>query len=284
MNSIDVILSTLGPVLQIGLAGIMLFRRLYRPFPVFGTYTLYSLAVFVVRHLTRSNTDLHYVLYSLTEVVYGLLGVLAMREAFEDALIALHKNHPWTQVVPILLSVLLLGGPLVWALYRPYGQSATFYPLFASAVYSFLLLVRCIQVLVFCLYLWLKRRYEFRPYNAGILTGFGVFASMTLAALLLQSTFGRQFEVGYRYMVPGAYLGAAILWVMAFLSTERPPDRNPPNRDKLGKARIALQEHLKTARRIRRKNPPSSAGFDMPYTLLYIASRSWINNRTRGSL
>jgi hypothetical protein len=254
VNSIDVILSTLGPVLQIGLAAIMLFRRLYRPFPVFAAYTLYALAVFVVRHLSRNNTDLYYILYSLTEVVYGLLGVLAMREAFEDALIALHENHPWTRVVPILLLVLLLGGPVVWALYRPYGQSTTFYPIFASGVYSFRLVVRCIQVLVFSLYLFLKKRYEFRRYHAGILTGFGVFALMTLAAFVLQSTFGKQFEAVYRYMVPGAYLGAAIIWLIAFLSPERPPDRNPPNREKVRNARIALEGHLQTAHRIRRKN------------------------------
>jgi hypothetical protein len=176
---------------------------------------------------------------------------LAIREAFKYALESYYDRHRWTRTLPGLIVALLIGLPAYAALHGLQGEGDTLYAAFSSGVYSFMLLIRSIEVFVFGLYLSRSRHYDIGGYNAGIVKGFGVYALVTLLAYFVHY-YGGRFEGWYRYMAPGSYCTAAAIWLTAFLPTEQP--KTPPNTEHLKKqltgAETLLEHYSEIVRKI----------------------------------
>jgi hypothetical protein len=248
----DVLFGILAPALQLALAVVMVCRRVVAEFRFFFTYTAYSVAVIGVRLWARSASAQSFFLwYSATDIVYGWLALLALVEAFKAALNSYAVRFPWVKHLPLVAVLMLVVIPVWNAVYRPYLHIHSFNARFASATYSFTTCVRCAEIVVFILYLTLKRRYSFRRYNAGIIGGFGVYASVMLCSFLLHYYLGNRFEWLYRYLAPGAYVGAAVIWLLAFIVPDTPSVRQPPNQRKLEQAHTALQQDIERLRNLK---------------------------------
>jgi hypothetical protein len=248
----DIVLGIVAPVLQLALAAGMLCRRLVAEFRYFFAYTLYSVLVIVVRLWARHTSAVSFFLwYSMTEVIYGLLALFAIQEAFQAAVASLSIRFPRSRAVPLIFLIGSIAFSLWSSVYRPYQGFHSFNARVASGTYSFTSAVRCAEIIVLISYLLLKRRFDFRRQNAGIITGFGIYASTMLASYLLHDQFGARFEPLYRYLAPGAYVGAAFVWLVVFVVPEPHSTRLPPDQQKVEKMRKVLDQQLEVLQRLR---------------------------------
>ena len=221
----------LPAALQAALMVILVRRRLYLRFPFFFTYTAYSIAVTLAQLWVMDRPVMFFVLYWSTEMIYGLLALLAIHEVFKSVLETYYSLHHWMRWLPPLAFLTVLGNSMWQALYRPMGRTAIAH--FAAGAYAFVPGVLCLQAIVFvvCLRLGLRKHYPMRwgRYSAGILTGFGMVAVATLLIFMARFRFGPGMELLFRYGPPAAYAGAALTWVKAFYREEPPMTRKATN-------------------------------------------------------
>lgn len=217
MSAGDLILSLTPPGVLLALVVILIRRKLYRQFPIFFTYVACVPPAAALRLSVMNKPVAYFVAYWVTEAVYGVLALLAIREVFNPAwhLIA-STRYRWLRFLPAVV-VLLIAGIALWrAIYHPPGNS----PLarLSAGTFAFELGVRWAQVAVFLVSLTLSRfRWiSFGLHDFSILSGFGLAAMVTLVADLSRSMFGRDFEQIFRYAPPVAYIGATIIWLAAF--------------------------------------------------------------------
>src|SRR5205807_6538989 len=83
MQRMDLIAGLTAPVLQLGLLGLLAWRKLWRTgkSPLFCLSTVNSVVVIAVQLSAMNRPDHFYVLYWSTEIIYGLLALLAIGEA-----------------------------------------------------------------------------------------------------------------------------------------------------------------------------------------------------------
>jgi hypothetical protein len=130
----------------------------------------------------------------------------------------------------------------------------------AGVVYSFDLGVSLIQVIIFLMSLWLRRKYRkiWGPYNFSIISGFAAISASTLMAYSTRLGLGATFELVFRYIPFLALLGVTLFWIYVFSrpepedkSTSKPTD--PKDFDDLARDAIDLFDRVE---RIFRPRPP----------------------------
>jgi hypothetical protein len=149
MKSVSLLFGLLPAAVQAAVLVILARRRLYHRFPFFFAYTLYSILVTVVRLRTMGTPAVFFVSYWSTEIVYGILELLAIREVFKSVLEMYYSLYRWTRwLLPIAVTVMF--GNSIWrAIYRSVGGG----PLggLAAGVYSLVLGILCLQAAIFLL-------------------------------------------------------------------------------------------------------------------------------------
>jgi len=243
--------------LQVWLAGTMVRRKLHRRYPLFFTYTLYSVVVIAVRLSAAKQPRLLFALYWITEIIYGVLALLAIREVFGDVLELRSNRNPWWRVVPAAILLTLIIASLWWAIYHPFGPN--FWGKLGAGAYSFESGVLCIQATSYLL-----ARFHLKPFsgilekqhNAGILKGFGIFSLLTVVVYAMRLYFGSQFEGLFRYIPPGAYAMATLTWLAAFRRPEPPDSTIPTTPEFLGGLMEGFKRDHETLNEIEKNLPP----------------------------
>ena len=231
MEICNVVSSLVAPALQLVLAVILVRRRLYRRFPFFLVYTTYSIIATILRIGVMGHPSVFYVLFWTTEMAYGVLALLALRETFRPAL-RVAFGQRWSKWVP-LLALLAVVGISVWqAIFHPMGYKPM--ARLAAGAYAFMPGVLSLQavVLFWCLLLAVRKNPpKWGQYRAGILVGFGIAALATVMADVARSRFGVSFESIFRYAPAVAYIYASVMWLKAFYYEEPAfPKRNAPSK------------------------------------------------------
>lgn len=225
------IVGVVSPVLQLALAIIMVARRLHRNFPFFFVYTLFSIAVIGPRLAVRSNLVQSFVLYWTSEIVFGLLALLAVREALKLELKAIAAEYRWFRFVPVM-ALAIITAVAVWrTLFHAFGPGPLGF--LGTGAYAFTLGVRVVEVGVLLLAVELERRtlVTLPRHERSILEGFGLAAAVGLLAYVPRSLFGQKFEEWFLYLPPGAYIVATVIWLAAFW-------RQMPQRETLDLERV----------------------------------------------
>jgi hypothetical protein len=243
----------LALILQAALACTIFLRRLSARFRFFLAYTLYSIGSIAVSLWARQSTEALFVSYAVSQIVYGALGLLAMREAFQDALASYNLRYPWTRWIPRLVVLVLTASALFGCLYHPRIRGNVFNASLLGATRAYNLIFRSVEFFIFLLYLWLKKLYRWRRYNQGVILGFGVYSFTSLFSYLLRTYGGETFAGLYHYLLPGAYFGAAAFWLVAFLRHEPRFNKQPPDEQQIEKAQTALQQSLDSLEKNRHK-------------------------------
>jgi len=199
------------PALQAVVAGIMLWRRLHRTFPIFFTYVVFQIVTFAVTfpfHEERFYTIFFYA-YWATTAVSVVLGFKVIHEVFLDVFRPYHTLRDLGSVLFKWAGLVMLMVAGVVAASTPAGGE---YPL----VTGILTLQRSVRV-VQCglvLFLLVFSRYlgtSWRQKSFGIAVGFGAFASVELSLVAMNQVVGNQMLSSFVNMA--AYNLTILIWM-----------------------------------------------------------------------
>jgi hypothetical protein len=215
------------PVLQIGIAGFMLKRRLVHDFRFFFAYILTQLVTFAVvfpAYVWRSY-DAFFVLYWCANAISVIFGFLVIHEIFADVFRMFHTLRDLGTVLFKWAGLVML---LVAAVVSVSANSSDISPLM-QGILTLQSCVRIIQVgmvlllLFFAQYVGVSRR----QHSFGIALGFGSFAVIEL--ILISSWVGGHLEGPWTGIVNMmAYNVSLGLW-LGYVAVKRPArDRSRP--------------------------------------------------------
>lgn len=211
-HEIQLVLWSAHPVLQLGAAGAMAWRKLHRRFPVFFRYLLCQIAIFAVLfpvYLSGSYKSFFY-LYWISAAISLVVGFVVIQEIFLDVF---QPYHTLKDLGAVLFKwaglVMLLAAGVVAA-----ASPATSQGPLVEAVLTVQRCVRVIQcglvlfLLVFSNYLGVS----WRQRSFGIALGFGGFASAELFAVALNAS-GYLGETSIGIVNMCAYNLAILTWL-----------------------------------------------------------------------
>lgn len=215
----DLILGLIPLVLQVCIAGILVRkRRLYRRFPWFFAYTVYSVAAAIVRAaLLYGNRHTYIQVFWITEALYALLGLIAIYESFREIFAPFYPFW-WFRPLVIVVAVVTVGLSIGRVIQKPPIQADRLGMLILSAEIG----VRYLQAGIFGLTLLLIFffRLPARRYPLGIVDGFGANALGILIASTLRSDFGEKFNKLFSYSPPVLYIAACVIWLVSLWGRE----------------------------------------------------------------
>jgi|GEM_PF-818610 len=213
----DLILSFTAPAILLVLALIIVRRRLYREFPLFFTYVVFSAVVGALRETAIDHRFLYFWLYWITEALYGILALLVLREVFHRVFALPYEAYRWFRFLLPAALFIILGFSFLEAVIHPRGGG--YIPRLITAIYWFDLGVHALEgtVLLLVVALIVVFPVAWRQHEFGILAGFGVSACITILADLMMLQAGSRYETFFRYGPPIAYVLATFIWLHAFL-------------------------------------------------------------------
>lgn len=222
MNYLSFFLGLAPAVFQTALFLIIFRRKLYYKLRWFSTYTIYSIVATVVRLSMIDMPRLFFISYWITEIIYGSLALFAIYEIFAPVLHAYCVVSRLTLAIPSMSLIVIAVNALWHALFRPFGHGAM--ARLAAGAYAFTPGILCLETFVFVLCLWsgFRRRYllQWGRQRAGVLIGFGITAYATIIADIVRRQCGVGLEIIFRYLPAAAYIGATLLWLIAFWDEE----------------------------------------------------------------
>jgi len=214
------------PVLQAGLVGILLWRKLYRTFPVFFSYVAFQIVVFGSLFPLRNDRfyTAFYYTYWGTTAVSAIVGFFVIHELFQDVFRPYHTLRDLGSVLFKWAALVML---LVAGVVAASTASATDEPL-RTGIMTLQRSVRVVQcglilfLLVFSRYLGTNWRQK----SFGIALGFGAFASVELALVALNAATDSVFNQTLSTFLNLATYDVTILtWIGYMLVTS--PAREP---------------------------------------------------------
>jgi hypothetical protein len=213
-----------APVLQFVLVLVFLNRRIFlAKFPAFFGYTCFAVGANVLQIAVFHNDSLFYWVYWSTEVVYGVVALLVMREVFGmvwDMKQGLRRFGVWALVLTIA------GASVLWGFHRPDGIGTL--PAINAAFRTFITGVHVVEGILCALAIRLITKLT--RYHLGIMLGFGVSASVQVLAYVAHFFHrGPLLREVVAYAPLSAYLGSAGIWLSTFLSKPRMTKRLDPD-------------------------------------------------------
>lgn len=214
-----------GIVLEVILVGILMFRGLWRRFPVFTLYLLANIlltpAVYVVRHIFgESATYFYFYFYGLSKTLGLSLGLGAIFEVFSH-LLTPYPTLKKPAMLACSLAVMLLVAAGVLLVYSQPSTDTAFLMLpFLKAEEA----VRILQVglVVFLCFFAGFFRLHWRQTEFGIALGMGIFAAIDLVAVGLAAYYGEAGKLATSMMALVAFDSALVIW-LAYLIPSRIP-------------------------------------------------------------
>lgn len=249
----------LGLSLVLLLLVILLRRALYRRFPTFFAYCALRAVFTVLRLVVKKYPTPYFMLYWTTEALFFLVSFVAMAKILKPFFdVSSMRYRRGRLILPGCMALVVLIS-LLPAIFSPINP--TFPGHFASAIYSFVILMCVLEIALFILAgpLGYRYRLEWSQYESGILVGFGVLAIATLFAdyvLLLRILHLRPtpgWEAMYRYSVDGALIPALIAWLVAFWRPEPPEKYEPPDVSRYPELAEVLQQRANILKDLMRR-------------------------------
>jgi hypothetical protein len=182
------------PLLQSALVGILLWRKLYRTFPIFFSYVAFQIVVFGVLfplHNERFYTIFYYTYWGTT-AVSAILGFFVIHELFQDVFRPYHTLRDLGSVLFKWAALVML---LVAGVVAASTASATEEPL-RTGIMTLERSVRVVQcgLILFLLVFSRFLGTNWRQKSFGIALGFGAFASIELALVALNAATDNVFN------------------------------------------------------------------------------------------
>lgn len=231
----------LVPPLLLIVAGVMIYRRLYREFPFFFTYLLVVISADVIRFILfqRRMVLPFFYIYWITEAAEVLLAFLVLYEIF---LIRLFPGFNITRIYRWLFPAV---GIIVLALtaWMFFGAPSTGPSKIVAIIGASTLALSFCQVafLTFFGGLMLYMSREWRRHELGIAVGFGVYGAVKLFVTLERA---KHFygPVKVEQIPTIAYLVAVAIWLFYLCRTDPEPRDTPITEEMVEEAERAYQD------------------------------------------
>lgn len=217
------------PVLQLGAAGVLVWRKLQKTFRVFLAYVLFQVvmsAVLLPISLKGPSFYLEYFFaYWIANAISLVLGFMVIHEIFVDIF---RPYHTLKDLGTVLFKwaglVMLLAACVVAAASTVSDQG----PLVAAV----LAVQRCVRVTQcgLVLFLLLFARYlgvSWKQQSFGIALGFGTFAGVELFCGALRAS-SYISEINSSFVIMGAYNCAILIWI-GYMWVKQPRREMPSN-------------------------------------------------------
>jgi hypothetical protein len=208
---IQLVLWISHPALELLLAGVMVWRRLHRKFPVFFAYVVFQLANFAVLFPIHQygGYDLYFYTYFISATISQAIGFKVIHEIFLDVFRAYHTLKDLGTVLFKWAALVMIFAALVVAVSSPGGQSPIVVAVFTIS--------RCVRVIQcgLVLFLMVFSRYlavSWKQYSFGTALGFGAFAAVELAGDAL-FVGGKIRESTMGFLDTSSYSFAILLWM-----------------------------------------------------------------------
>src|SRR4029077_12274925 len=206
-------------VLEVGLAALLLRRKVPHVFPIFFAYIVYSIVASITQLCAISDYRTYYFVYWGNEAIVVILSILALWEVFRWVF-ALFWLSGWFRWLSYVFIVLTLSLPVANAIRHPPAHMDRV----GGLIFSAGITINFVQAAIFLLFWLLSKSLEigFRRYAFGIMLGFGASSSGTLIGLLARSVFGTKFNFLATNLQPVAYICALGFWLHVFWRKEPP--------------------------------------------------------------
>jgi hypothetical protein len=211
-------------VLQVAILGVMVYRRQYRQFPVFFSYTGFEIVQFLVllaiNHFRLMSHEHYHVIFFLgsagsTWLHFGVIYEILAR---------LFRNYPslnrfgktlffWAALLLLAIAVGLSRGTA--------GGGTEHLRVAVSVLDRTFSIVQCGLLLA----MFLFSRYfalSWRSTEFGIALGFGIFASVELASSAVRSQVGLSGNHFLDYFTLATYHLCVLIWLCYMLAPEPP--------------------------------------------------------------
>ncbi len=241
-------MSLIGNVLVIGLAVTLVRLKLYKKYPFFFGYVVFSiLSTFAVVSVSN-NYQIFFTVFWANEALDALFTLLALHEAFHAVFILDYRDVPWFWMVfpgaVVIFSLIFIGN----ALLHPPAQSSPI----VALILIFATVVNCVKGGLFLIFLamtslLLGKSWPTYPY--GVVFGFAVSSGGSLLFYWLRSIFGTEFNSLAKYGPPGSYILAVLIWIASCFLPPEPANRWT-NFDGPEKNLARVRQYMKALRRI----------------------------------
>lgn len=251
MGKIDILMNVAVIGLMVGLAIVLLRRKLAQKFPFFFIYASCTVSIELVRLLFITNYVALFKIYWVTEALYAFLSLLALYEAFHDVFILDYETWTWFWTLfpgaVVILSMIFIGD----ALLHPPSHATKI----VAVILSFETVVNCVKgglFLMFLILAWFLLGHSWPTYPYGVVLGFAVATAGSLLAYWLFSIFGTKVGWLGKYGPPMSYILAVLVWIAGCFLPPEPKDRWR-NFDDPGKALATARQYLLDLKRIAEK-------------------------------
>ena len=210
--------------LQLLLAGVLVYRKLWVNFPLFTTYVLFGLADSLVLLASRANASFYFYFYWIGEAGGIILGFLVLYEVFKSIFLqhaALRKLAAFifsTSLViltAIAVFILLHAGP---RLTSNIGRSVMVMEEATRTIEVGLLIVLFASTGAFGLH-W-------RQPVFGVSLGLGIFVAVELIAVTMRSQLSPATHNAFSIIRTLAYTTSLVIWGTYMLLPERAADES----------------------------------------------------------
>jgi hypothetical protein len=230
-----------GPVLQLLLAGVLVYRKSWSIFPLFTSYAFFNLAHAVITLGSRTNPILYFYVYWIGEAISIVLGFLVMYEIFKSIFLhhsALTKLASWI----FSLSLVVLMGLAVFIF--TYAGSSVAHNVSRSVIVleeaTRIVELGLLVVLFTCAGAF---GLHWRQSVFGIAIGLGLFVAVELIAVTLRSQASAAVNNEFAIVRGFAYITSLIVWGTYMLLPERAVDESQlPQRGQLEQWNQAILE------------------------------------------
>src|SRR5579859_7191422 len=103
MHTIDIWIGFIGPVLNIWLAAVLVWRKAHREFPFFFLYVSSSILIGLIRACVSGNYRLYFEVYWTTDALYVVLALLALHEVFRIVFKAFYERWWFWLFFPLVV-------------------------------------------------------------------------------------------------------------------------------------------------------------------------------------
>lgn len=234
------VLSYLGPLLLLVVAGVMVYRRLYREFPFFFTYILTVVSADVIRFIVvRVSPALPYFYtYWIIEAVEVMLGFLVLYEVF---LIRMFPGFRITAIYRWLFPLVgfAVAGMTAWMFLGAPSKGAQKLVVLVGQ-FTFALDFCQVAFLTFFAVLMLYMSREWRRHEMGIAAGFGIHGAVKL--WVTSERAGNYYASTRIDQLPTvSYLIAIAIWLFYLSRNDPEPEETPITDEMVEKAEKAYQ-------------------------------------------
>lgn len=219
MQQLDIMLAVAGETLALLLFIALVRQREYRTFVFFFAYIVCNLVAAGARLFVFQTGDAYLRIrcYWSIEAIYGLLALLAVLSALLQ-IRSVKWSRWWGYMLPVSASLTII--PTWISVQHPISR----YPTGHLLTWVYVWLIECCLIELAGLFLVVVGNVFFSwavtVKQFAVLAAFGISSGFTLAGYISRYYFGARFDLWFRYLPSGAFLGCLLVWLACFTNRE----------------------------------------------------------------